>query len=103
MVVMVANLCQVQMEILPGHPVVRIQPVLGVALGALNAVDVIAPDRLSLPLADHHMLATQLQRGIGLPFVRVVQSALAGVRFVARMIDSRSCVGIGMALTWRCI
>jgi len=53
------------MEVLPGHAAVRMQPVLGVAPKSLDAVDMVASDRLAFPLADHHVLATQLQRAEG--------------------------------------
>ena len=80
MVEAVANFAQVEMEVFAGHAAVWIQPVLGVAPEALDAVDVIAADRPSLLLADDHMVASQLQRGVGLPLVGVVQRAFAGVR-----------------------
>ncbi|MBI8551827.1 hypothetical protein JEZ35_21205 [Pseudomonas aeruginosa] len=41
---------------------------------------VVAPDRPALLLADHRVLAAQLQRGVGLPLVGVVKRPLAGVR-----------------------
>jgi hypothetical protein len=59
------------MEVLLGHAPVWIQPVLGIAPEALDTVDVISADRPPLHLADHHMLAPQLQCRVRLPLVGV--------------------------------
>ena len=63
-----------------GHATVRIQPVFYVAPEAFDAVDMVATDRLALLLADYHVLTAQLQRGIGLSFIRIVLRAFARMR-----------------------
>ena len=79
MVEAVANLAQIEVEVFAWHAAVRVQPVLGVAPEALDAVDVVTSDWPALLLADDDMVAAQLQRGVGLPLIGVVQRALTRV------------------------
>jgi len=67
------------MKVFARHASIWIQPVLGVAPEALNAVDVIAPLRTALLLAHDDVIALDAQAGIGLPVVRVVETAWRGV------------------------
>lgn len=79
MVETIANFPAVKMEVFAGHTPIRIQPVLGIAPEALDAMDMVAPHGLAFLLADHHMLTPQFQSGVSLPLVGVVQRALAGM------------------------
>ena len=62
-----ADFSQVQVEVALRQAAQRIQPVLGVAPEALDAVDVVAPDGATLLLADDHVLAAHRQGRVGLP------------------------------------
>lgn len=57
---MVANFAKVKMEVLPRHAAVGVQPILGIAPEAFDAVDVVAPDRPPPLFSDHHVLAAPL-------------------------------------------
>lgn len=76
----VAGFTQIEMEEIFRHAAIRIEPVLRIGSEPLDPVDVVASDRPSLLLADHHMVAPQTQRGIGLPLVRLVERTLAASR-----------------------
>ena len=87
------NFSQVNMEELLGYSTVVIQPVFCIAPEALNSVDMIPAFRLSLVLSDHHVVTPQSQRGIGMPVVRVVETARFGI--MAQQSSDNVCASLG--------
>ncbi len=55
------------------HASIRVKPVLGIAPESFDTIDVVTAHRAALFLANHHMLAPQLQRRVGLPLIGVIQ------------------------------
>ena len=52
---------------------------LGVTPEAFDAIDMISTHRNAPTLANHHMVASQGQRGVGMPVVREVQTTWLGI------------------------
>ncbi len=46
---------------------------------ALNAINMIPPHRHTATLTNHHVIASQGQRGVGLPVIREVKAARLGI------------------------
>ena len=67
------------MKVFARHASTRIQPVLGVAPEALNAVDLVAFPGTALLLAHDDMIALDAQAGVGRAVVRVVETARRSV------------------------
>lgn len=58
MIEAVADFGQVQPEVSLGYAAVGTEPVFGIASEPFHAVDMSAPDRLALFLADQYVIAT---------------------------------------------
>ncbi len=79
MIKTVADLTEIQMKVFARHATIRVEPVLGVAPEALDAIDMVPPLGPTLLLAHHDMVALHPQARIGLPVVGVVKATWGGM------------------------
>jgi hypothetical protein len=80
MVELIGNLPKEKMQVFSGYTAKRIEPVLGITPEPFDPVEVVPSLRVTLLLADDHMVALEAQRTVGVPVVGVEQTARLGVR-----------------------
>lgn len=73
------GLFQIEMKILLGYTTVLIEPMLGIRPEPFDAVDVISSLRSAFFFSNDHMIAPDIQEGIGVPIIGVIQAAWLGV------------------------
>lgn len=74
------NLFQIEMEVFLWHSSVMVKPVLGVRPEALDAVKMIAALGSTLFFLDYHMIPSNIEKGIGMPVIGVVEACSFGMR-----------------------
>jgi hypothetical protein len=67
------DLFRTEMKISTGRASELVEPVLGIAPEAFNAVQVVSPFGRALVLGDDYMLAGHTQAGVSAPLIRVVE------------------------------
>jgi len=73
------GLFQREMEILFGNASVMIEPVFGIGPEAFDTVDVISTFGAPLVFTNDHVIASDIQKSIGVPVVGVIQATRLGV------------------------
>jgi len=72
MIETVADLNEIQMKVFVRHAALGVEPVLGMAPEAFDAVDMVPPPGTALLLTHDDVIALHPQTGVGLPVVSVV-------------------------------
>jgi hypothetical protein len=70
---------QGEVEVFPGHTTVMIEPVFRLRPEALNAIEMIAAFRSALRLSDDHMVTADIDKGICVPIIGILQAPCQSV------------------------
>ena len=70
---------QIEMEVFFRNTAIMIEPMFGIGPEALDAVDVISSLGSAFVFADDHMIPSDIQEGIGMPIICVIETARLGV------------------------
>ena len=73
------DLFEVEMEVLPGHPTVWVEPGLGIGPEAFDAVEMVPALGSALVFRDGHVIASHSERSIRMPVIRVIEAARLGM------------------------
>jgi hypothetical protein len=76
----IANIPQETMKMFAGHSAERIEPVLGIAPEALDAVEMVPSFGPTFLPADHRMIPLDAQRTVRMPVIGVVRTARLRMR-----------------------
>ena len=70
---------QIEVEVFPGHTTVMIEPVFRIRPETLNTIEMISAFRLTLLLPDHHMVTADIQKGVCVPTIGILQASCLGM------------------------
>jgi len=70
---------QVEVEVFLRDTTVMVEPVFRIRPEALTTIEMISAFRFTLLLSDHHMVTADIEKGVCVPIIVVVQAACLGM------------------------
>ena len=70
---------EIEVEVFPGYPTVVIEPVFRIRPEALNTIEMISAFRFTLFLSDYHMVTADIEKGVCVPIIGLLQAACRGM------------------------
>ena len=79
---------QVEVEVFPRDATVMVEPVFCIRPEAFTTIEMISAFRFPLVLSDHHMVTADIEKGVCVPIIGIIQAACLTGSLVPRFINS---------------